>query len=252
MTRVRASVPVISPPAWALGQRALFDLLDEGWRLFAEKYTRPDGSLRYGGRLSTRDGADDFFEPFFNWPQLYLLGGADDLLPACERHWHGLVAQMTELGMFADEFEIGYDWFHQGESLLFTYFLTAADPAGWAGRATRFAELYTDPAHGNYDPVHRIITAPHNGSGGPRDGVSNTTHYPWTAAEAAQYGYPLDWLVPDGTPFSPDDPRLGEEMRRRLGRGDVVGNLSVAVRPLADRVRRRLAGQGSRERRRDP
>jgi len=221
MTTFRASVPVIEPPAWALAQRALLDLLDRGWRLFAEKYTRPDGSLRYTHELSTRDGADDFFEPFFNWPQLFLLGGADDLLPACERHWHGLVAQMTKLGMFADEFEIGYDWFHQGESLLFTYFLTAADPAGWAARATRFADLYVDPLYGNYDPAHRIITAPHNGSGGPRDGVSNTTHYPWTEAEAAQYGYPLDWLADD-------DARLGEEMRRRLGRGDVVGNLSVA------------------------
>jgi hypothetical protein len=123
--------------------------------------------------------------------------------------------------MFADEFEIGYDWFHQGESLLFTYFLTAADPERWSGRATRFADLYVDPAFGNYDPVHRVVKAPHNGSGGARDGVSNTTHYPWTAAEAAQYGYPLDWLA------SPED-RVGAEMRRRLGRGDVVGNLSVA------------------------
>jgi hypothetical protein len=30
--------------------------------------------------LASRDGADDFYEPFFNWPMLYLLGGADDLL----------------------------------------------------------------------------------------------------------------------------------------------------------------------------
>ncbi|WP_433510701.1 hypothetical protein ACQP2T_43530 [Nonomuraea sp. CA-143628] len=225
---VTASVPVIEPPAWALSQRALFDLLDSGWRLFSSRYTRPDGSLRYSGRLSSRDGADDFFEPFFNWPQLYLLGGADDLLPACAHHWEGVAAQMTELGMFADEFEIGYDWFHQGESLLFTYFLTAADPAAWAERATRFADLYLGPA--NYDPDHRIIKAPHNGSGGARDGLSDTPAYPWTEAEAAQYGYPLDWLVPADAPVPPlaDDPRLGAEMRERLGRGDAVGNLSVA------------------------
>ncbi|MGN9841033.1 hypothetical protein ACTMTI_23200 [Nonomuraea sp. H19] len=230
MTIVTASVPVLDPPAWALSQRALLDLLDSGWRLFSARYAGPDGSLRYDGRLSSRDGADDFFEPFFNWPQLYLLGGADDLLETCARHWHGVVGQMTRLGMFADEFEIGYDWFHQGESLLFTYFLTAADPEAWAERATRFADLYLDPAKGNYDPVHRIIKAPHNGSRGAREGVSDSPAYPWTEAEAAQYGYPLDWLLPAGAPVPPpaDDPRLGAEMQRRLGRGDAAGNLSVA------------------------
>jgi hypothetical protein len=55
---------------------------------------------------------------------------------------HGLVAQLTELGMYRDEFEVGYDWFHQGESLLSFYFLTMADPATWSGRAVR------DPARG--------------------------------------------------------------------------------------------------------
>jgi hypothetical protein len=224
---IHATVPSLRPPAWALAQRSLFDLLDSGWRTFAAKLTRPDGSLRYSGALSSRDGADDFFEPFFNWPQLYLLGGADDLLEHSTKHWHGLVGQMTALGMYRDEFEIGYDWFHQGESLLFTYFLTMAAPAQWRERAERFADLYLDPAAGNYDPDKRIIKAPHNGSGGAREGVSNTPYYPWLAAEATQYGFPLDWLETHGEPLS-TDPRLGPEMQRRLGRGDVAGNLSVA------------------------
>jgi hypothetical protein len=226
---VTASVPVLAPPAWALAERALFDLLDQGWRRFAELYTRPDGSLRYAERLSTRDGADDFLEAFFNWPQLYLLGGADDLLPAAAHHWHGVTEQLAALGMYQDGFEVGYDWFHQGESLLFFYFLTMADPQRWAERAVRFADLYVDPAHGNYDPEQRIIRAPHNGAGGAREGVADSPSYPWTAAEAAQYGFPLDWLVPDGADRPPldRDPRLGAEMQQRLGRGDAVGNLSV-------------------------
>ena len=257
---VRATVPCLEPPYWALAERSLFRLLDQGWRRFAQLYTRPDGSLRYDGQLSSRDGADDFLEVFFNWPQLYLLGGADDLLDASTRHWHGVVGQLTRLGMFRDEFEIGYDWFHQGESMLFFYFLTLADPARWRDRAMRFADLYTDPAHGNYDPAREIIRAPHNGSGGARPGLADGPSYPWTEAEAAQYGYPLDWLEPDGAASpdgvtspdgaaaseaaapdgvaarqgtaSPDgeasaDPRVGAEMQRRLGRGDVVGNLSV-------------------------
>ena len=226
---VRATVPCLEPPYWALAERSLFRLLDEGWRRFAGLYTRPDGSLRYDGQLSSRDGADDFLEVFFNWPQLYLLGGADDLLEASSRHWHGVVGQLTRLGMFRDEFEIGYDWFHQGESMLFFYFLTLADPDRWRDRALRFADLYTDPAHGNYDPVRQIITAPHNGSGGARAGLADAPSYPWTEAEAAQYGYPLDWLAPNGdvAPENDGDPRLGAEMQRRLGRGDVVGNLGV-------------------------
>jgi hypothetical protein len=226
---IGASVPCLAPPAWALAERSLLHLLDQGWRRFSELYTRPDGSLRYDGKLSSRDGADDFLEVFFNWPQLYLLGGADDLLEASTRHWHGVVGQLTRLGMFAAEFEIGYDWFHQGESMLFFYFLTLADPDRWAGRAVRFADLYVDPALGNYDPVLDIIKAPHNGSGGARPGVADTPSYPWTPAEAAQYGYPLDWLVPDGTPVPAldQDPRLGMAMQTRLGSGDVVGNLSV-------------------------
>jgi hypothetical protein len=227
---IQATVPCLEPPYWALAERSLFQLLDQGWRRFAGLYTRPGGSLRYDGQLSSRDGADDFLEVFFNWPQLYLLGGADDLLEASTRHWHGVVGQLTRLGMFRDEFEIGYDWFHQGESMLFFYFLTLADPDRWRDRALRFADLYTDPAHGNYDPARQIIKAPHNGSGGARAGLADAPSYPWTEAEAAQYGYPLDWLAPNGDQSVPEDggdPRLGAEMQRRLGRGDVAGNLGV-------------------------
>lgn len=230
MPRIAASVPCLAPPAWATAERALFDLLDEGWRRFAELFTRADGSLRYDGSLSGRDGGDDFLETFFNWPQLYLLGGADDLLDASTKHWHGVVGQLTRLGMFRDEFEIGYDWFHQGEALLFLYFLTMADPLAWKERAVRFAEFYVDPSHGNYDAEHNIIRGPHNGSGGARPGVSDESHYPWMPAEAAQYGYPVPWLLPEGATVPPldADPRLGPEMQERVGRGDTVGNLAVA------------------------
>ncbi|MER5513071.1 hypothetical protein ABT052_48720, partial [Streptomyces sp. NPDC002766] len=125
---IEAGVPLLEPPGWAVAQRSLFDLLDHAWRRFARDFTGPDGRLNYSGRLTTRDGVDDFYEVFFNWPQLYLLGGADDLLPASEKHWEGVTRQLTELGMLRDEFERGYDWFHQGESLLLLYFLCMAAP----------------------------------------------------------------------------------------------------------------------------
>jgi len=78
-TTVLAETPIGTPPAWAIMQRRLFDVMDEGWWLFRERYCLPDGGLRYAGPMQSRDGADDFYEAFVNWPVLYQLGGADDL-----------------------------------------------------------------------------------------------------------------------------------------------------------------------------
>jgi hypothetical protein len=223
-------VPLLDPPAWALAERSLFDLLDHAWRRFSRQYADPDGALRYSRALTSRDGSDDFYESFFNWPQLYLLGGADDLLAASEKHWHGVTRQLTDLDMLRDEFERGYDWFHQGESLLLLYFLCMAAPGRWAGRAVRFAELYVNPAHGNYDPQRRIVTRAHNGSDPDRTGLFDGGSYPWLPSEEKTYGFPLDWLVAAGDP-QPDranDPRLGPEMAKRLGQGDTAVNLAVA------------------------
>ena len=227
---VTASVPLLEPPGWALAERELFDLLDYAWRRFAADFTGPDGRLNYRRQISSRDGADDFYETFFNWPQLYLLGGAYDLLPQAERHWEGVTAQLTELGLLADEYERGYDWFHQSESLVLLYFLCMAAPDRWRERAVRFAELYVDPAHGNYDPEHRIIRRPHNGSDPGRAGLFDGTHYPWLEHEERLYGFPLDWLLPDGAPSPPRerDPRLAGEMTARLGVGDIAVNLASA------------------------
>jgi hypothetical protein len=225
---IRASVPLLEPPGWAIAQRQLFTLLDHAWRQFEHDFTGPDGRLAYGGRLTSRDGVDDFYETFFNWPQLYLLGGADDLLTAAERHWEGVTRQLTELGMLHDEYERGYDWFHQSESLLLFYFLCMAAPDRWTGRALRFADLYVDPAYGNYDPTHRIIRRPHNGSDPTRVGLFDGAAYPWLAAEARMYGFPLDWLPSTRSGEPGPDPRLGEQMRRRMGVGDTAVNLAAS------------------------
>ena len=227
---ITASVPLLEPPGWAIAQRQLFDLLDHAWRRFARDYTRPDGGLIYRGRLSSRDGADDFYETFFNWPQLYLLGGADDLLAVSERRWEGVTRQLTELGMLHDEYERGYDWFHQGESLLLFYFLCMAAPERWAGRALRFADLYVDSSYDNYDPGHRIIRRPHNGSDPEREGLFDGDAYPWLPREARMYGFPLEWVLPPGAEGleAGRDPRLGAEMHRRMGAGDTAVNLAAS------------------------
>ncbi|GAB2615873.1 hypothetical protein [Pseudactinotalea suaedae] len=220
-------------PAWAVLQRRLFDAIETAWRQFAERYTEADGRLRYSGGFEDRDGVDDLYEPFFNWPAFYLLGGSDAVLTAAKHHWSGVTAQLTEAGMLTEEYENGYDWFHQGESLVFFYGLCAADPSdpAFAGRAARFADLYTDPARGNYDPERNIIRAPHNGARGALEGLGPT----WQAYSAdlvhmEPYGLPLHGL-PGITSW--DDlrsPANAQAMGRALhhrAQGDTAVNLAA-------------------------
>ncbi|MGN8552159.1 UNVERIFIED_CONTAM: hypothetical protein OHV15_06210 [Microbacterium sp. SLM126] len=239
------TTPLREVPAWAILERRLFETIETAWPRFVERYCEPDGRLRFSaGFGGSRDGVDDFYEPFFNWPTFYSLGGSSAILDAAKHHWEGVTAQLAEAGMLTDEFENGYDWFHIGESLVFFYALCAADPGDskFAERARRFAELYSDPGHGNYDAERNIIVAPHTGALGPRDGLGPE----WQAYSATQdhmrpYGLPLeymdgirDWadLVDDGNAH-----RMGQEMQRRAT-GDVVISLAstslVANRWLYD------------------
>ncbi|WP_101783511.1 hypothetical protein [Nonomuraea indica] len=234
---LRASRSLTTPPRWAELQRELFAVQDKAWRIFADRYTEGDGRLVFrdtlGQGLDGRDGVDDFYEAFFNWPTLYLLGGSADVLAAARRHWRGVTGQLTEMGMLVDGFERGYDWFHQGEGLLLFYGLCLATPDdGELGElAARFADLYL-PGGPNYDPEHRIIRAPHNGAAGPRWGFSDgDVYFPWSLA-LRPYGLPLDW-IDEAAPFDdlaadPERARAyGRVMWDRMGRGDTIVNLAA-------------------------
>lgn len=219
------------PPRWAVLQRYLFDVLDRAWRIFADRYTGPDGRLIYSGPYDSRDGVDDFYEPFFNWPTLYLMGGSDDVLVAAKHHWEGVTRQLTGAGMLINEYERGYDWFHQGESLLFFYGLCLADPVDetFRKRASRFADLYLGGSPDNYDPATNLIRAPHNGAGGPRWGLFDSASF--DPGTLQHYGLPLDWLddidsYEDIRSDTANRDRLAAEMQQRMGRGDVAVNLA--------------------------
>ncbi|MFD5226216.1 hypothetical protein ACFWHT_11405 [Microbacterium sp. NPDC058342] len=225
--------PLRTVPAWAVLQRRLFDEIEQARRLFRDRYTLPDGRLRGVAEFVDRDGVDDLYEPFFNWPAFYLLGGPDEVLADSKRAWEGVTAQLAEAGMITEEYDNGYDWFHQGESLLFFAGICAADPAdpAYAARARRFAELFIDPARGNYDAERNIIRAPHNGALGARPGLDDTV-VPYSAdrAEMRPYGLPIQGL--DGIAMWDDlaDPanalRMSEEMHRRA-QGDIAVNLAA-------------------------
>lgn len=239
MITIEATVPCVAPPTWAVLERALFAAMDRAVYPFLAKYTREDGALiwREAGadNWQTRDGADDFYESFYNWPLLYLLGGGDHLLALAERQWDAVTGQLARLGLAHKEYERGYDQFHQSEGYIYFYFLCLADPANLrlVERARRFAGFYLneDPDAPNYDAERHIIRAPHNGSGGPRWGYfDDEPVYPWTPG-MAPYGLPYA-DVPGITSYDDlKDPalarRIGEVMQARLGRGDVAANLGV-------------------------
>jgi hypothetical protein len=233
---IEATIPVDNPPSWAVWERALFAAMDAAVAPFLAKYTRPDGTLIFRDDWPNgRDGADDLYESMYNWPLLYLLGGGDHLLDLAHRQWDAITRQATAYGLVEREYERGYDQFHQGESYIAFYFLCLADPTNptLLARARRFVEFYTgdDPAAPNYDPEHRIIRAPHNGSAGPRPGIGDgEPSYRWSPGMAI-YGLPfadIPGIAGYDDLRDPDNARrMGEAMRERMGRGDVAANLAV-------------------------
>jgi hypothetical protein len=233
MYTILASPPCEQPPAWAVLQRQLFDAMREAAQVYLAKYTRDDGSLIWAEAWpSTRDGVDDFYEAFVNWPLLYLLGGDDWFLHTAQREWDAITRQLTAMGPVLDEYERGYDQFHQSEHYTYFYFLCLADPNHERNlaRAERFAGLYLNPP--NYDPQLKLIRAPHNGSGGPRWGFFDSQDRTWAYSPWMQpYGLPFD-DVPGVTTL--DDlkdanlaRRMGEVIHERYGKGDVATNLGV-------------------------
>ena len=157
MISIKATVSCTGLPSWAVWERKLIEVMEQSVYPFLEKYTRKDGTLIWRTELETRDGADDFYESFYNWPLLYLMGGNADLITIGKMQWEAVTKQLTEMSMLHKEFEKGYDWFHQGESYLYFYFLCLADPydSKLVDRAERFAGFYLneDLDAPNYDPV---------------------------------------------------------------------------------------------------
>jgi hypothetical protein len=236
MRKIRADTPLNQAPAWAALQRRLFAVMEQAVHPFLEKYTHPDGRLIWKeGLHQSRDGADDFYESFYNWPLLYLLGGADHLLELGQRQWEATTRLMEELGHVDKEYEIGYDQFHQSESYIYFYLLCMADPGNPKNleRARRFAGFYLneDPEAANYDAEKKIIRCAHNGSHGPRwlyEGENPSYGY---SPGMARYGLPYEDV--EGVEKIEDlkDPekarRLGQAMKERMSKGDAVANLGA-------------------------
>jgi hypothetical protein len=234
MVTVTATTPLTDAPEWAVIQQKLISEMEKAVYPFLEKYTHPDGRIIWKeGIHKSRDGADDFYESFYNWPLLYLLGGNDDLLTLGKRQWDATTRLMEEIGHAHKEYEVGYDQFHQSESYIYFYLLCMADPSDQQNqdRARRFAGFYLneDPDAPNYDAEHRIIRCCHNGSKGPR-WFEKATPYRY-APGMAVYGIPFHDLEGITTIEDLKDEvaaeRMGQAMHERMSKGDVATNLHV-------------------------
>jgi hypothetical protein len=235
MITIEATIPCSTPPAWAVLERKLMEVMDQSVYPYLEKYTREDGTLIYRDDFRSRDGADDFYESFYNWPLFYILGGGEHMLSLAHREWEAITRQLTAYGNAYKEYERGYDQFHQAESYIYFYLLCLADPTNprLVERARRFAGLYLneDPEAPNYDPEHKLIRGPHNGSTGPHAAMGDGEARYGYSAGMARYGLPYA-DVPGITSYEDlKDPalarRMGQVMRARMSQGDVVANLGV-------------------------
>ena len=225
------------PPQWAILERKLISLIDESSLKFADRYTNSDNTLIWRSEWPGFDGSDDPYEGFMNFTLHYIMGG-DPLLDKRHREiWDAITWQWTEYGQVVDEFDQAYDWMHHGEALLGFYWFALANPNVLKDRqrTKKFAALYTgeNTKVDNWDPVHKIIKAPINGSGG--------AHYIHTWEDWGPNRQILEEYLPPFEDLTGQDPyqkrtpwhndeiyrEILEKINERMGMGDVPVNLTA-------------------------
>ncbi|MFL7808120.1 MAG: hypothetical protein AB8I80_05800 [Anaerolineae bacterium] len=226
-------------PSWAIAQRYLIDLMDRAAPAFVERYTRADGTLIWRDAWPGMDGSDDGYESFVSFPLFYILGGGEHVHRLARSEWDAVTWQFTRYGQVYREFDAYYDWMHHGESYTYLAYLGMADPQRYVDRerVIRFAGMYDgeDREAPNWDPEHKMIRSPINGSRGPRFVMSAkdwVTHRPVLANYLSPYedvpGHAcsdplcvLDWT---------DEETFGQILRlmnERMVPGDVPLNLNA-------------------------
>jgi hypothetical protein len=254
MKTIEVGRAVDSTPAWAALQRRLIDTMNEAIEPVLDRYVNEDGSLLWppSDDYTGIGGLDNAYESFWNWPLFYALGGAESVYDAADAEFEAITEQFAQYDtgfghhIVEDEYEQGYDWFHQSEGYLLFFFLCMANPADETHRerATRYADYYAGDDAPNYDPEHRIINSPFVGSMGPgyrffsRDMPASEFHahtqsrIPWEYRPwKDRYGLPFRDVEGIDSLADLEDPelaeRMGEVIRDRCSRGDTAQNLAA-------------------------
>ncbi len=257
-----------APPAWALLQRRLMDVMEEGAVALMDKYTERGGAQYYA------DCVDDLYEMFYDWGLFYAMGAGEVVLDKALDGWnavtrcnddgivhrakhgefrHGAVRKYTpqlhrEFFNKATMSGAGSsEWHHIGEACVSFYHFGLADPtiSENVRRARAFAAMFMgeDPLAPNFDTEHGIFRSPIQTSEGPYvdgnidkavwwlQGVQNDKPLgPMTATGKRATLYPVaEYLEEDW--FA--DPVLSEKVvrlfERIVLRGDTPQSLAAAA-----------------------
>ena len=237
MRSIYADVPIATSPSWAVWERRLLDTMNQSVQPFLDHFTRENGEFIWNDEWGG-GSPDDFYEPFFNWPLVYLMGGADHLLTLADRQWETITKQLTRLSTVHKEYGIREDQMHQSESDILFYHLCLVDPdaPNRRERAQRFAGFYLneDPEAINYDPAHKIVLSGLNGSKGPYYAPASereNASYAPVGGSMERYSLPFFDLPGISSVKDLADPQkaraMGQALFDRWRKGDTPTNLSI-------------------------
>ena len=235
MTRLVAEIPIGEAPSWAVWQRRMLDDCGKVVHSYLDHFTREEGEFiwedEWGG-----GSPDDYFEPYFNWPLVYAMGGEEHLLSLAERQFEAVTRQLTRLGSYHKEYGFREDQMHQSEADVLFYHLCLANPRRPRNldRARRFSGFYLneDPEAINYDPERRLVLSGLNGSKGAivTDGSDGSPYSP-VGTTMETYGLPFFDLPGITSVRDLLDPanarRMGKAMQQRWKAGDAPANLAI-------------------------
>ena len=184
LTASGTTIDIVTPmpaPEWARLQRRILADTAPAVKAFYSKYYDERGYFRHFVRWGANDGPDDAFENTAGWPELYALGGSDEILQLHLKSWEGMLRQFTEAktvdvpvgrqGMYYKDFSVQSDWMHHGEALRTFNVMALSVPTlpAYQKRARAFAAMYMgeDREAPNYDAGRKIIRSMISGSRGP-------------------------------------------------------------------------------------
>ncbi len=175
---------VSPPPAWALLERELIDLMNESAQAYVRKYAEP------GGATLLAEDLDDLYEQFYNFGLFYALGADESLLDLHLQQWNATTrisdATFNHRMRHNDHSKVFTpsvhnefwgathmtEWHHFGEGNMPFYDFGLADPtiSENVRRARRFAAMFIgeDPEAPNYDAAHGVLRSPFHSSQGPK------------------------------------------------------------------------------------
>jgi len=163
---------LVPHPDWAILQRQLMKTIEQSAPGYVEKFTQKDGTPYGLGPY------DDVYEMFYNWPEMYALGGSDYLFETALKSYNAITLNNSAYvkdsidynHQLYKEFPRQDDYFHISEGITLFYNMGLADAklSENIKRAKRFAGFYMneDPEAQNFNPVNKTIKSIFTGSAG--------------------------------------------------------------------------------------